>query len=190
MKCPTCGAENEKGAVFCYQCGSALAATVTPSATGPTVALNPADVEALERTAQPGITPAVQAAPTTTRQSSTTRVYQVPDSSPPAYRVPESNAPIYNTTMVGAPSRTSSMAIVALVLGIISFMGIFLIGGIGAIATGHLARREIRASGGQVGGDGLATAGLVLGYLNVLLSILGIIGFCLLVLGAGISAGP
>ena len=34
------------------------------------------------------------------------------------------------------------MAIVALVLGIISFLGLFFIGGIGAIATGHLARRE------------------------------------------------
>lgn len=80
------------------------------------------------------------------------------------------------------------MAIVALVLGIISFLGLFFIGGIGAIATGHLARREISASGGQVKGDGMALAGLILGYINVLLSILGIIALCLLIFGiAGTS---
>jgi hypothetical protein len=84
------------------------------------------------------------------------------------------------------------MAIVALVLGVISFMGLFFIAGVGAIATGHLARREIRASGGQVSGGGLATAGLVLGYINVLLSILGLIGLCLLplIVGAGSSFAP
>ena len=33
-----------------------------------------------------------------------------------------------------------------------------------AIVTGHIARREIRRSGGRLGGDGLATTGLALGY--------------------------
>lgn len=83
------------------------------------------------------------------------------------------------------------MAIVALVLGIISFLGLFFIGGIGAIATGHLARREISASGGQVKGDGLALAGLILGYANIALSLLGFIAICLLIFGiAGTSVSP
>lgn len=83
------------------------------------------------------------------------------------------------------------MAIVALVLGIISFLGLFLIGGIGAIATGHLARREISGSGGQVKGDGMALTGLILGYANIVVSILGIIGICLLFAGLlGTSVSP
>jgi hypothetical protein len=88
--------------------------------------------------------------------------------------------------------RTSSMAIVALALGVISFLGLVFIGGIGAIATGHIARREIRASGGQVTGEGLATTGLVLGYINVVLSVLGLIAICLLpvLFGLGASVVP
>jgi hypothetical protein len=177
MKCPTCGAENEAGAAFCYSCGSPLTASPAPSSTGPTVALSPALQETLERTPQPAQRPAVSALPV--EPASGSRVYQVPGSSPSPY-----------TATIGAPSRTSSMAIVALVLGIISFMGLFFIGGIGAVATGHLARREIRDSGGQVTGDGAALAGLILGYVNILLSILVMVGFCLVVLGAGASFAP
>jgi hypothetical protein len=88
--------------------------------------------------------------------------------------------------------RTSSMAIVALTLGVISFLGLFFIAGVGAIITGHLARREIRASGGQVTGEGMATVGLVLGYINVVLSVLGLIAICLLpvLFGLGASVAP
>jgi hypothetical protein len=41
------------------------------------------------------------------------------------------------------------------------------IGSIAAIVCGHLARRDIRESRGGLGGDGLAVAGLVLGYLQI-----------------------
>jgi hypothetical protein len=179
MKCPACGAENEKGAAFCYQCGSPLATAPAPSATGPTVALSPALQETLEQEAAQATRPPVPAAPP--EPASGSRVYQVPGS-PPSYG--------YSGTSVQAPARTSSMAIVALALGIISFLGLFFIAGIGAIATGHLARREISASGGQLGGGGMAMAGLVLGYLNVLLSVVGVIGFCLFFVIAGASFGP
>src|SRR5262245_25951062 len=54
-------------------------------------------------------------------------------------------------------------ATTAFVLGILSllFCGIFT--GIPAIVLGRRARREIDASGGQLGGRGTATAGLVTG---------------------------
>lgn len=41
------------------------------------------------------------------------------------------------------------------------------VGGIIAIITGHLAKKEIRQSDGLLGGEGVATAGLVLGYSNL-----------------------
>ena len=44
---------------------------------------------------------------------------------------------------------------------------------------GHVAKNQIRSSAGRMGGDGLATAGLVLGYLNIAITL---IGLCLLVL--------
>jgi hypothetical protein len=41
------------------------------------------------------------------------------------------------------------------------------VGGIIAVITGHMAKKEIRQSDGLLGGDGLATTGLVLGYSNL-----------------------
>jgi len=43
-----------------------------------------------------------------------------------------------------------------------------------AIITGHMARRQIKTSLGRQTGDGIATAGLVLGYLNLAFTVLGL----------------
>jgi len=72
--------------------------------------------------------------------------------------------------------QTSTLAIVSLVSGIVSWFLLPLIGSIVAVITGHMAKREIRESLGKLSGDGLATAGLVLGYLQLALIVLGICG--------------
>jgi hypothetical protein len=64
-------------------------------------------------------------------------------------------------------SRTSTLAIVSAVCGIASWIAFPFIAAIGAIITGHKAKREIRDANGYVEGGGLATLGLVAGYLNV-----------------------
>jgi hypothetical protein len=68
--------------------------------------------------------------------------------------------------------KTSTLAIISLVTGIVSWLFLPILGGIAAIVTGHLARREINQNPGQLTGNGLATAGLVLGYLNVVLLVI------------------
>ncbi len=65
--------------------------------------------------------------------------------------------------------KTSTLAVVSLVAGIAAWLFLPILGGIAAIVTGHLARREINENPGQLTGSGLATAGLVLGYINVVL---------------------
>ena len=68
--------------------------------------------------------------------------------------------------MAVAQPETSGKAVASLVLGI----GIFLFSiltGIPAIIFGHLAKSDIRKSGGRLQGDGMALAGLILGYLSV-----------------------
>jgi len=60
--------------------------------------------------------------------------------------------------------RDSSLAIVSLVAAIGGWSFVPVIGGVIAIITGHLAKNEIRESEGRLRGDGLATAGLVIGY--------------------------
>ncbi len=69
--------------------------------------------------------------------------------------------------------QTSSYAIASLVCSIASWFVIPFIGAIAAVVLGHVARHEIRQSYGRKGGSGLAVAGLVIGYIQIGLAILG-----------------
>jgi hypothetical protein len=73
-------------------------------------------------------------------------------------------------------TTTSSLAVVSLVFGILSWCLLPFIGALVAIICGHLARGEIRRSplDNRVEGDGMAVAGLVLGYVQLALCVLGI----------------
>ena len=68
--------------------------------------------------------------------------------------------------MTPAP-RTSTTALISLISGILSWFLLPFLAAIVAIITGHMAKNEIRRSGGMVTGNGMATAGLVLGYLQI-----------------------
>ena len=61
------------------------------------------------------------------------------------------------------PARTSSKAIISLVFGILFFLFPL---PIVAIIFGHLALSEIRKSAGRLTGEGMATAGLIMGYIG------------------------
>lgn len=71
--------------------------------------------------------------------------------------------------------RTSTLAVISLVAGILGWTLLPFIGSLGAIITGHMARSEIRRSAGTVDGDGLAIAGLVLGWGSVVVTVIGIL---------------
>jgi hypothetical protein len=62
---------------------------------------------------------------------------------------------------------TSTLAIVSLISGIVSWLLIPFIAAIVAVITGHMAKNEIKKSNGMIGGNGMATAGLVLGYVQL-----------------------
>lgn len=70
---------------------------------------------------------------------------------------------------------TSAMAIVSLVAGLLGWSLLPVIGSVVAIVTGHLARGEIRRRPEALDGDGLAVAGLVLGYLMVAMTVIGLL---------------
>lgn len=64
--------------------------------------------------------------------------------------------------------RTSSLATVSLIFGILAYVCLPGIGALVAVICGHAARAEIRrAPPGTVEGDGLALAGLVLGWIQI-----------------------
>jgi hypothetical protein len=78
--------------------------------------------------------------------------------------------------------KTSTLAIISLVAGILGWTLLPFLGTIGAIITGHMARGEIRRSNGALDGDGMAMIGLVLGWLQVVITVLGLL-FIFLFLG-------
>ena len=61
-------------------------------------------------------------------------------------------------------AQTSGKAIASLVCGIINIFPLFVI----AIILGHISLSEIKKSAGRLKGEGLAIAGLVLGYLGII----------------------
>jgi hypothetical protein len=85
-------------------------------------------------------------------------------------------------------AETSGWAIFSLIAGLLGWMGVVGIGGLAAVIAGHIAKNQIRNSNGRVGGNGLATAGLVLGYLNIGLTVIG--GCLALLIFGGLISMP
>jgi uncharacterized membrane protein len=86
------------------------------------------------------------------------------------------------------PTTTNSMAIASMVLGVAEFFTAGLTA-IPAVICGHVARRQMKLTGER--GDGLATGGLVLGYMAIIFWSVVVVG---LMVAAAISiargAGP
>lgn len=90
-------------------------------------------------------------------------------------------APDLASPAVGPQKR--SLAITSLVLGILSIFCLGVITGIPAIITGHMAHGRARKHPDQYGGAGLAMVGFILGYLSIVITLIG-----LAVLLPGLSA--
>ena len=86
--------------------------------------------------------------------------------------ISNSSAPLED---VASTAPNSTLAVISLVAGILGLTFFPLLGCIVAIVTGLMARNEIRESLGTLRGEGMATAGLVLGIIGIGLSVL---GFC------------
>ena len=70
--------------------------------------------------------------------------------------------------------QTNNLAIVSLVSGILGWSLLPWLGSLVAIITGHMARAEIRRNPDTQEGDGLAIAGLIMGWGAVALTLLAI----------------
>ena len=73
----------------------------------------------------------------------------------------------------------SPWAIISLIGGIANFVGFPFWGAVAALVTGYAAKAEIQKSNGRVGGERLAKAGLILGWVGLGL---GLLVICLSVL--------
>ncbi|HSJ58245.1 MAG TPA: DUF4190 domain-containing protein [Anaerolineae bacterium] len=168
MFCPQCGAHNEDEAIYCGECGAVLDADAAALArqypTDDKVPETPILVEEMDDVLE------VEAVP------------------PPPRR--PSPAPVPARPAAAGPT-TSGLAIASLLLGIGGLTLLPLLGSIVAIVLGYMARNDIRRRPGEVEGDGLALAGIVLGWIAVGLTLLGLIlgtGFLICGLCAGFGA--
>jgi Domain of unknown function (DUF4190)/GYF domain 2 len=100
----------------------------------------------------------------------------------------EMQMPTDSLTVTGAASSgwqengiqiIAPMAIASLVLGVLGGSLLFFVGSILGIIFGHIALVQIKQSEGQMAGQGLAMAGLILSYLVVLSSaVIGLVVVC------------
>lgn len=91
--------------------------------------------------------------------------YQQPGAAPLAGYQYESSQQAWSNLPQGiVVQQTNGKAIASLVLGI---LWIWCIGSALALTLGYAARREIQQSRGAQGGAGIATAGIVLGWIGV-----------------------
>ncbi len=67
---------------------------------------------------------------------------------------------------------TSGKAIASLVCSAAGLMVCFFVGQIAGIVLGHIARSEIEQSQGQLTGEGLATAGIIIGWVGIAIDLL------------------
>jgi hypothetical protein len=71
-------------------------------------------------------------------------------------------------TREALPTKRSGLAVASLITGIIFLYGI---ASIFALVFGYRARREIDAANGGLMGSGMATAGIVLGYIGIVIGL-------------------
>ena len=90
---------------------------------------------------------------------------------------------------VAVARPTSTLAIASLVAGVLSWLLMPFVAGIVAVVCGHMARGEIRRGNGGLEGDGLAVAGLVLGWVNIVLCVLTVLAVVLFFGGLAVLLG-
>ncbi len=83
----------------------------------------------------------------------------------------------YGMPQYGVPTpptapETSGKATASMVCGILSLVCFGFLTGIPAVILGHISKSEIKNSAGRLKGDGMATAGLILGYISIAIGLI------------------
>ncbi len=173
MQCANCGYESATQTRFCPRCG----VPIESASAGATPESQPQQAGAPPSAPTPWGPPPAQAAPPPPPGPYTPPppgygYGQAPPPGPPPPPYP--NAQPYNAPYgYGYPQgpyapSTNGLAVASLVLGIVGWMLCF-IGPAVAIVLGVIGRNQIRASGGQQQGEGLAKAGIILGGITLAL---------------------
>ena len=174
MVCPNCGADVENRR-FCGKCGTQVTAT-TPSPAEPAApvppppaatAPSPWGAPVASAPPPPAGAPAAEPDP-----FAPPNLYAPPGNAfpPPGYPPPPSPGtgppPGQWPGYAYGPPRTNGFATASLILSLVGWLPCG-VGSVMAIVFGFVARDQIKRSQGSQVGSGLATAGIVLGFLAV-----------------------
>ena len=102
----------------------------------------------------------------------------------PLSTFPEWTGPLRGQPLpLGQPPPASGMAVASLVLGIVAlvFFPLGLMLGVPAVMCGHAGWGAIRAEPELVGGKGMVVAGLITGYLGIVIGSLSLLGFVVMI---------
>jgi hypothetical protein len=94
--------------------------------------------------------------------------------------------PALSVQVIAPSERTNGLAVVSLLVGVLWFAGI---GSVLALIFGYRARREIKNSGGIQTGSALAMAGIILGWIGILIPLIVIVGAGIALLLHGSNSG-
>jgi len=160
--CNQCGQGNEEEADFCVQCGTKLGAEVeAPAAPAGGAPPPPPGVAAPPA---PGAGPPPPPAGGPPPVPGYTAPVQQPTgfpSPPGAYQAPPPGLPI------ARPKPNDGSAIASLIMGVAAFLVCPLLLGVLAVVFGYIGKRNIEDSGGTLGGESFAVAGIILGWINI-----------------------
>src|SRR5438445_12437735 len=78
-----------------------------------------------------------------------------------------SNTP-FQPPPTGAAGQNSTLGIISVVLGVLSFLCLGFLGSIPAIILGFMQRSRIKNNPAEYAGGGLAMVGIILGVLNII----------------------
>lgn len=148
--------------MFCFKCGTALAetATVCPQCGTPIQSTPPAAPPprpaGLQQPPQPANTGAIRGSQAALPPRMGALQSQTQQPGPAVLHAPYTG-----------PQETDGKAVGSLILGILAIFPLWLLAGIPAVILGHVSRSSIRKSMGRLKGDGVALAGLIMGYISI-----------------------
>jgi len=188
--CSQCGQGNAEDSDFCVQCGTQL-----PSGAGAVPPEGPG-----------GPPPGGPGMPPPPAQGGPGAPPPPPGGPPPAppegaYPPPPGQAwtgqpaPPGGMPPPGYPQQyrqgppPDGLAIAALVAGIAGFFFCPVIGGVLAVIFGYMSRRNISESNGALSGDSFATAGIILGFIQLGLVLAGIVIWIIIITAASTHTG-
>jgi hypothetical protein len=178
MFCPMCGAPNEDDSEFCGNCGAALALEDAPLELESDTAEEAAEVlDDVAGEAAPEARVAVEVTEEEVEEVSALPETEDADPQELEVAIPAPPAPPAPPMPTVPAVPTSGLAIASLVLAVGGLTILPLLGSIVAIILGYMARNDIRRRPGEVSGNGIAMAGIVLGWIAVGLSVLGLLLF-------------